>query len=33
MLVRACDIVFDEPRDGVLASDHYGLIADLDVRA
>ncbi len=29
LLVEACELAFDEPRDGVWASDHYGLVADL----
>jgi endonuclease/exonuclease/phosphatase family metal-dependent hydrolase len=28
--VRRCDLIFDEPVDGVWASDHFGLVADLD---
>jgi endonuclease/exonuclease/phosphatase family metal-dependent hydrolase len=28
--VRRCDRLFDEPVDGVWASDHFGLVADLD---
>jgi endonuclease/exonuclease/phosphatase family metal-dependent hydrolase len=27
--IRACDRVFVEPVDGVQASDHYGVVADL----
>ena len=29
LLVAACERVHDRPRDGVWASDHYGLVADL----
>lgn len=29
LLVEACERVHDSPRDGVWASDHYGLVADL----
>lgn len=29
--VVACERVFDEPVDGVWASDHFGLVADLEV--
>lgn len=32
MLVERCDRVFDEPRSGIWASDHYGLAADLVLR-
>lgn len=28
--VVACERVHDSPRDGVWASDHYGLVADLE---
>jgi endonuclease/exonuclease/phosphatase family metal-dependent hydrolase len=28
--VRRCDRIFDEPVDGVWASDHFGLVADLE---
>lgn len=31
LVVRACERVHDRPRDGVWASDHYGLVADLVV--
>jgi hypothetical protein len=27
--IRTCDRLFDEPVDGVWASDHYGVTADL----
>jgi endonuclease/exonuclease/phosphatase family metal-dependent hydrolase len=29
--VRACERIFDEPVDGVWASDHFGVVADLAV--
>jgi endonuclease/exonuclease/phosphatase family metal-dependent hydrolase len=29
--VRAAGLAFDEPADGVWASDHYGVVADLDM--
>jgi len=28
--VRRCDLIFDEPVGGVWASDHFGLVADLE---
>jgi endonuclease/exonuclease/phosphatase family metal-dependent hydrolase len=28
--IRDCALAFDEPRDGVWASDHFGVVADLD---
>jgi endonuclease/exonuclease/phosphatase family metal-dependent hydrolase len=28
--VDACERIFDEPVDGVWASDHFGLVADLE---
>lgn len=31
LLVESCERVHDRPRDGVWASDHYGLVADLVV--
>jgi endonuclease/exonuclease/phosphatase family metal-dependent hydrolase len=31
--IEACDLVHDRPRNGIWASDHYGLVADLSVRA
>jgi len=30
--IRACARIFDEPVDGVWASDHFGVVADLAVR-
>jgi endonuclease/exonuclease/phosphatase family metal-dependent hydrolase len=27
--ITACALAFDEPRDGVWASDHFGIVADL----
>jgi endonuclease/exonuclease/phosphatase family metal-dependent hydrolase len=30
--VRGCERLFDEPRDGVWASDHYGVLAELAAR-
>jgi endonuclease/exonuclease/phosphatase family metal-dependent hydrolase len=30
--VAGCERLFDEPRDGVYGSDHYGVVADLVVR-
>jgi endonuclease/exonuclease/phosphatase family metal-dependent hydrolase len=30
--VRGCERLFDEPRDGVWASDHFGVVADLMAR-
>jgi endonuclease/exonuclease/phosphatase family metal-dependent hydrolase len=30
--IAACDLLFDEPVDGVWASDHFGLVAELKVR-
>jgi endonuclease/exonuclease/phosphatase family metal-dependent hydrolase len=30
--VRACERLFDEPRDGVWASDHFGVLAELGAR-
>ena len=27
--IAACSLAFDEPRNGVWASDHFGLVADL----
>jgi hypothetical protein len=30
--VRDCGRLFDEPRDGVWASDHFGVVADLTAR-
>ncbi len=29
--IRACELAFDEPIDGIWASDHFGLVADLAV--
>jgi endonuclease/exonuclease/phosphatase family metal-dependent hydrolase len=29
--VAACELAFDEPTDGVWASDHFGIVADLTV--
>ena len=29
LYVSACNLAFAEPRDGVWASDHFGLVADL----
>ncbi len=29
--IRACERVFDQPIDGVWASDHFGLVADLEI--
>jgi hypothetical protein len=26
-------LAFDQPVDGIFASDHFGVVADLDVRA
>jgi endonuclease/exonuclease/phosphatase family metal-dependent hydrolase len=31
LAIRACTRIFDEPRDGVWASDHFGLVADLAI--
>jgi endonuclease/exonuclease/phosphatase family metal-dependent hydrolase len=31
--IAACERIFDEPIDGVWASDHFGLVADLTVRS
>jgi endonuclease/exonuclease/phosphatase family metal-dependent hydrolase len=28
--VRRCDLIFDKPVDGVWATDHFGLVADLE---
>jgi endonuclease/exonuclease/phosphatase family metal-dependent hydrolase len=28
--IKACDVVFDQPVDGVWASDHFGVVADLE---
>jgi endonuclease/exonuclease/phosphatase family metal-dependent hydrolase len=30
LAISACDRIFDEPIDGVWASDHFGLVADLE---
>ena len=30
LAVRRCDLLFAEPVDGVWASDHVGLVADLE---
>jgi endonuclease/exonuclease/phosphatase family metal-dependent hydrolase len=30
--VRGCERLFDEPRDGIWASDHFGVMADLATR-
>ena len=29
--ITSCDRVFDEPSDGVWATDHFGLVADLAI--
>ncbi|GGV36185.1 hypothetical protein GCM10010277_22490 [Streptomyces longisporoflavus] len=29
--VRSADLVFDKPVDGLWASDHYGVVADLEM--
>ena len=29
--VVACERIFDQPVDGVWASDHFGVVADLEV--
>jgi len=31
--VAVCALLFDQPRDGVWASDHFGVVADLVVPA
>jgi endonuclease/exonuclease/phosphatase family metal-dependent hydrolase len=31
LMVSGCNRIFDEPVDGVWASDHFGLVADLEV--
>jgi len=33
MSITACERVLHEPVDGVLPSDHYGVLADLAIRA
>ena len=30
--IRSASLAFDEPRDGVWASDHFGVVADLEAR-
>jgi endonuclease/exonuclease/phosphatase family metal-dependent hydrolase len=30
--VTRCELAFDEPHDGIYASDHFGLVADFDPR-
>jgi endonuclease/exonuclease/phosphatase family metal-dependent hydrolase len=30
--IRACERLFDEPVDGVWASDHFGVVADLSAQ-
>ena len=30
--ISGCELLFDEPVDGVWASDHFGLVAELKVR-
>ena len=30
--ITACDLLFEEPVDGVWATDHFGLVAELKVR-
>jgi endonuclease/exonuclease/phosphatase family metal-dependent hydrolase len=32
LTINDCQIIFDAPRDGVQASDHFGLVADLQPR-
>jgi hypothetical protein len=29
--IRAATVAFDQPADGVWASDHYGLVVDVDI--
>ena len=29
--IRAATVAFDQPTDGVWASDHYGLVVDVDI--
>ena len=31
LAISACERIFDEPREGVWASDHFGVIAELSV--
>ena len=31
LAIDACELAFDEPRNGVWASDHFGVVADLAV--
>ncbi len=33
LAVQTCTLAFDEPVDGVWASDHFGVLADLDLSA
>jgi hypothetical protein len=30
--IRAWELAFDEPVDGVWASDHFGVVADLEAK-
>lgn len=32
LAINECERIFDRPVDGIWASDHYGLLADLEVR-